>query len=317
MLLSLAGLDIPSSSRQLFGRKGPLVVEAGFGDGWFLSRMAREHPAWNIVGADISIGSVTRAFRRLQRERISNVRLYRGPVQFIIRNLVLPGGLHRMYVNYPDPWPKKKHRNKRLLRADFFRLLSTRLQPRGTLYLTTDHAEYFCSAMEAAQGTGLFHVMEKIPPTTMLHTKYARKWRAQNLTIHHARIEKITESGDVLPPTVTPSPHMHHALLKGPLPTLDAFEPFTHTFSGGRVLFLDTLRPAGFVGFVFTARVLEELLTQDLMIEVRTDHKDSDTVFVGVSPFGQPLATRGTGEAILAITRYLAKLGLQLVERYF
>ena len=196
MLLDLAHLDFPTSSEQLFGRAGPLVMEVGFGNGWFLTHLARENPAWNLLGAEVSLGSVTRAFKRMRRERIDTVRLYAGHARFVVRNLIPRHGLHRIYVNFPDPWPKKRHHERRLLRAPFFRLLSTRLRDGGALWFTTDHAEYFAFALAEARSTGLFAIEQRPPPPATLQTKYAHKWRAQAIPIQHATFTKIAEADD-------------------------------------------------------------------------------------------------------------------------
>src|SRR5690606_34327654 len=125
---------------RLFGRAGPLVLEVGFGDGTFLAHLAEAYPAWNLLGAEISLASVSRAFRRLRRLGHRPVRLFRGQAEFLLRNIVPPEGLHRLYVNFPDPWPKKRHHERRLLQASFFRLAAARLEPNGAIHFTSDHA---------------------------------------------------------------------------------------------------------------------------------------------------------------------------------
>ena len=96
MLLDLSHLALPTSPEHLFGRAGPLVMEVGFGNGWFLAHLARKNPAWNLLGAEVSLGSVSRAFKRMRRERIVHVRLYLGHARFIVRNLIPRHSLHRI-----------------------------------------------------------------------------------------------------------------------------------------------------------------------------------------------------------------------------
>lgn len=121
----------PPEVQDLFGREGPLVLEIGFGDGRFTAELARSRPDWLVLGAEVSAASVLRALRRMRREGLANVRLYHGQGPFALRNLVLPGTLDQVIVNFPDPWPKKRHQERRLLREAFFRRLSTRLKPGG------------------------------------------------------------------------------------------------------------------------------------------------------------------------------------------
>jgi len=161
MLLQPTHLDIPLSPETLFGRPGPLVMEVGFGDGWFLTHLAREYPAWNLLGAEISVGSATRAFKRMHRERITNVRLYRGPARFVVRNLTPPLALHRVYVNFPDPWPKKRHHKRRIVKPSFLALVAEKLCDDGALHIATDWADYAEHIDEALEMSRLYDVVER------------------------------------------------------------------------------------------------------------------------------------------------------------
>ena len=317
MLLDLSTGTVPLSPDRLFGRAGPLVMEIGFGDGWFLAHLAKTQPSWNLLGAEVSIGSVTRAFKRMRRERIANVRLYPGQACFVLRTLLAPHTLHRIYVNFPDPWPKKRHHVRRLLRAPFFRLVSTRLAEGGALLFTTDHADYFTFALDEARSTGLFSIEQRSPPEAMLQTKYARKWRAQNLSIQHAAFIKTAEAETSFPPAVENQDAMHHAFLDGALPQPDAFERYIHRFDGGCVILLEALHPVGEDALIFMTRIEEEDLTQDVLVEAGPSRKSPDAVLVSLKTFGQPLATPGTREAVRAVTEWLEQHGMRMTDRFF
>jgi tRNA (guanine-N7-)-methyltransferase len=160
--------ELPPDPKALFGREGPLVVEVGFGDGRFTAHYARTHPERLILGAEVSAASVQRALRRLKREGIGNARLYLGEGAFALRNLVPPRSVLEVIVNFPDPWPKKRHQERRLLQEAFFRRLSTRLVQGGRLLLTTDHEDYFAFALEEARRTGLYRIETPPPPEAHL-----------------------------------------------------------------------------------------------------------------------------------------------------
>ncbi|MDX2004693.1 MAG: tRNA (guanosine(46)-N7)-methyltransferase TrmB, partial [Meiothermus sp.] len=166
------------------------VLEVGFGDGRFTALIAQMHPEWRIVGVEIAAASVGRAVRRLRREGVHNVRVYHGEARFALRNFFAPGGLSRVYVNFPDPWPKAKHHDNRLLQRSFFRRLSTRLAEGGQLLLTTDHHDYWRFAQAEASASGLFDVSTPPPPPHHLTTKYALKWRGEGRSFYHAVFTK-------------------------------------------------------------------------------------------------------------------------------
>lgn len=293
--------------KDLFGREGPLVLEVGFGDGRFTAELAKAHPEWLILGAEVSAASVLRAYRRLKREGIGNVRLYHGQGPFALRNLVPPGSLRRVIVNFPDPWPKKRHQRKRLLQEGFFRRLSTRLMGGGDLLLTTDHEEYFRFALEEAKRSGLYRVEVKEPPEAHLRTKYALKWKEAGRTFFHAVFTKVAEDPTPWPPIRRYE--VAHALLRGELPKELTLAKAPVAIPGGVAVFLEVAR--GEEGFYVLTHVEEEDLTQDLLLEVR---RSAHGLYAGVSRFGSPLITEGVKEAVRALVRELGGVGLEVVQ---
>lgn len=315
MLLSLADYALPTAPAELFGRAAPLVVEIGHGNGSFLQHLARTHPEWNLLGVETSLGSVSRTFRRLRGEAAPHVRLYRGSGRFVVRNLVPPAALHRVYVNFPDPWPKKRHQDRRLLQRSFFHVLATRLTPGGSLWLTTDHPGYFRFAVTEAEHTGCFAATTNAePPPAALRTKYARRWITQGKPIHHARFEQTATPDATFPPTLTPTDTMHHAILNGAVPSVDAFAKQVCPFAGGHVILLEAATSVGGETVLFFARVEEEELIQELLVEVRPHERG---VYVGIKPFAEPLSTPGTRAAIRHVTDWLQQQGLTLHSRSF
>jgi tRNA (guanine-N7-)-methyltransferase len=287
-----------------------LVLEIGFGDGRFTAELARAHPEWNLLGAEVSAASVARAWRRMKREGIGNVRLYHGEGGFALRNLVAEESLFRVYVNFPDPWPKKKHQENRLLREPFFRLLSTRLAPQGSLLFTTDHEEYFGFALEEARRTGLFRVEVLPPPEAHLRTKYALKWKAEGRSFFHAVFTRIAKDPSPFPP-IRRYP-MPHALLQGELPEDLALAKTVLPLEKGAVVLLETARKKD--GFYVLAHVEEEDLVQDLLLEVRRSAKG---VYAGLARFGSPLVTEGVQRAVALLVEALEKAGLRAVQRSY
>ena len=149
----------------------------------------------------------------------------------------------------------------------------------------------------------------------MLRTNYASKWNAMHRPIYHARLEKAAGADILFPPTVETRAPMHHALLSGSLPSLDAFKPFAQEFEGGKIVVLGVMSIVGAIGLVFSVRVEELELTQDVLVDAQPTGKTGARV--GVMSFGQPLSTRGTQEAARAVTRFLEERGMHVVEKYF
>jgi tRNA (guanine-N7-)-methyltransferase len=296
----------------VFGRRAPLVLEIGFGNGTFFRDLAREHPDWNLLGVEIAAASITRGIGMIRREGLEHVRVFCGDGRFVVRDLIGRGQLYRGYLNFPDPWPKERHQHRRLLRVPFFRLLSTRLDPDGgEFWFTTDHEEYFHFALEQARASGLFEIDTGTPPEAALRTKYAQRWQQQRKTIHHAIFR---------PRAVDPDPHeprlevvdVPHARLSGGLDTVGAFEKQTHHEEHGTVVLLDCARTLDGQRLLFTALAEEADLRQDLLIEAR--RAGSGAIYVELLAFGRPATTALTRAAVARVADWLESQGLQRVD---
>ena len=299
--------SIPLDFNSFYDREAPLVLEVGFGDGRYLSHLGTAHPEWNLFGVEVSLGSLWRAYRRMIRDDIGHVRLWKGDAWFVVRELAAPQSLRRVYVNFPDPWPRKKHLNRRLLRKPFFDLLSTRLQDNGDLLLTTDHEPYYRFAIEQATECGLFDIVEGTPPPATLQTKYAMKWREMEKPIFHVVFRKREEAP--LQPSTIEVKEMQHAVLKGSLSSIGAFEKQVHSYDGGHAIVLEAFKQLSGESILFKAVVEEKDLHQDLLIQA---WQKTDGVYVSLQPFGDPLATKGVREAVVAVTDWLVSQGLEL-----
>ncbi len=313
-LLRFSDIAFPLDPAATFGRSGPLVLEVGFGDGRFLVTLARLHPEWNLLGVEAAAASVARALRRLVREGVGPVRLFKGRAGFALRNLVPPRSLSRVYVNFPDPWPKSRHAERRLLRVPFFRLLSTRLAGGGALLLTTDDPDYFAFAQGEARASGLFSVRLAEPPPEVLTTKYARKWRARGRRFYHAAFVKTGEAPEAYPP-LAKEEAMPHAILDGAIPALTGFSKQVHAFPGGHAIFLEAARREP-EGYYFLVRVEEPALEliQELVLELRPS---THGLYAGLKRFGDPLVTPGVRHAVAALVAWLENRGLSVKKRSY
>lgn len=308
MLLTNADFQTPTDFSSLFGRQAPLVLEIGFGDGRYLEHLQAAHPDWNLLGAEVSLGSVWRAYRRMKRCGAEHVRLYKGSGRFIVRDAVPDAGLRRVYVNFPDPWPRKKHLGNRLLQVPFFQILSSRLEPDGDLLLTTDHPEYFAFSVEQGKASGCFHVEEGTPPPATLRTKYAMKWLEQDKPIYHARFTLSSVAASPEPRNTTIP--MQHAILDGNLSDIGTFEKQVRPFEGGHAIVLEAYRDLSGDGLLFKAVSEEPDLRQELIIQA-WPHEDGG-VLVSLQPFGHPMTTNGVRACVMAVADWLTEQGMTL-----
>lgn len=117
-------------------------LEIGPGRGDLLLELATRYPDKRLVAIELGGKRYFKLVRRLQRREISNVQLIWGPAQLAVPKYCEPEAFERIYVLFPDPWPKDRHAHHRLLQAEFIRQLVSRLKPGASFFFATDFKEY-------------------------------------------------------------------------------------------------------------------------------------------------------------------------------
>ena len=125
-----------------FGRTAPVVLDIGFGLGASVLHHARAHPDHDVLGIDVHDPGISVLLQQVDREGLTNVRVERGDVVELLPRLAA-ASLREIHVFFPDPWPKLRHRERRLLQPAVVAALVDRLEPGvGVLHLATDWADY-------------------------------------------------------------------------------------------------------------------------------------------------------------------------------
>jgi tRNA (guanine-N7-)-methyltransferase len=136
----------------VFGNGNPIEVEIGSGKGRFIIRSSRDNPRTNYIGIERAYKFFTIMKERVEEARTVNVRLLRTEADYFIPAYVPPESVQAFHIYFPDPWPKTKHRRRRLVNPDFFDILRDRLAPGGCIHLATDFAEYFAIMLKTGRG---------------------------------------------------------------------------------------------------------------------------------------------------------------------
>jgi tRNA (guanine-N7-)-methyltransferase len=131
----------PLDPRAVFGRSAPLVLEIGIGLGDTLTAMAAADPDVDVIGADVHTPGIASSLARIERLGLRNVRLVHGDALVFAARLA-PGSLAGIRIFFPDPWPKARHRHRRMTTEANVDRFADLLAPGGTLHLATDIADY-------------------------------------------------------------------------------------------------------------------------------------------------------------------------------
>jgi tRNA (guanine-N7-)-methyltransferase len=116
-------------------------LEIGFGGGEHLAAQAARHPDVLFLGAEPFQNGVASALRHIDEGGLQNVRLHDGDARDLLARLP-DASLARIFILFPDPWPKARHHKRRLLQADLARELARVLKPGGRLRFASDWADY-------------------------------------------------------------------------------------------------------------------------------------------------------------------------------
>lgn len=142
----------PLDLAALFGDGRQLWLEIGFGGGEHLAHVAAANPAIGLIGCEPFVNGVAMALGRLSEAGAGNVRLHPGDARDLIE-LLPPACLGRVFLLYPDPWPKARHHRRRFASAENLALLAGPMTAGAELRIATDipdYADHARAAVEAA-----------------------------------------------------------------------------------------------------------------------------------------------------------------------
>lgn len=125
-----------------FGRTAPKVLEIGFGMGETTATIAKAQPDHDYLALEVHTPGVGALLKLIDEERLTNIRIVQHDAIEVLEKMLAPASLDRVHIFFPDPWPKKRHHKRRLIRPGFVRLLATRLKPGAMIHLATDWADY-------------------------------------------------------------------------------------------------------------------------------------------------------------------------------
>ncbi|MDF1748038.1 MAG: tRNA (guanine(46)-N(7))-methyltransferase TrmB [Alphaproteobacteria bacterium] len=133
---------IPKNPKDLFSPVvDSLQMEIGFGSGEHLVAQAQANPTVGYIGCEPFINGVVKLVRDLDKAKVSTVRVYPDDARHVLD--VLPDGcLDQVFVLFPDPWPKARHRMRRFIGPDNMPRLARVIRPGGRLRCATDHPDY-------------------------------------------------------------------------------------------------------------------------------------------------------------------------------
>lgn len=131
-------------------------LEIGFGGGEHLIAMAKANPDVALIGCEPYVNGVAMCLSAHEQAGIGNVRIHAGDAREIF-DVAPDGAFARIFVNYPDPWPKSRHHKRRFIGVDNLPHLARVAAPAARLHVSTDIPDYARHTLEATRSEPRFH----------------------------------------------------------------------------------------------------------------------------------------------------------------
>lgn len=229
--LSYLTVDWSIDQSKLFPVVRPLIVEIGFGNADYLIHLAETRPDCNIIGLEISTQSMDKAEKKIESRGLTNVRPIHATAETALAHMLEPESVTEFHINYPDPWFKKRHSGRRLIKPETVEMLASRLVIGGTIMLATDIVAYAEMAHEILSQTATLTNQFDEPWVDQIEgrfrTKYEmkgiREGRPGNYFLYRRNTTPIQHT------PVIKDIEMPHLFLHSPLNAVEVVERFQQT----------------------------------------------------------------------------------------
>ena len=188
----------PIDPRALFPGAREVWLEIGFGGGEHMIAMAEAHPEVGLIGCEPFFQGVAKLLAAIERAGVRNLAVLAGDARDLLD--VLPrDSIGRVYINYPDPWPKKRHHKRRFVNPRNLAELARAMRPGAELRLATDIPDYVRHSLECVWAEPRFQWLAERPRDWRCPwpgwpgTRYEAKALREGRTPHYLRFRKTGE----------------------------------------------------------------------------------------------------------------------------
>ncbi|HAR5671881.1 TPA: tRNA (guanosine(46)-N7)-methyltransferase TrmB [Staphylococcus pseudintermedius] len=138
-----------------FERQQPIHIEVGSGMGKFITTLAQQNPHINYVAIERDKNVMIRVLDKVREHNLTNIKLLCNDA-VILTDYFRQGEVDRIYLNFSDPWPKKRHAKRRLTYRSFLALYQQILREDGELHFKTDNRGLFAYSLESMSQFGMY-----------------------------------------------------------------------------------------------------------------------------------------------------------------
>lgn len=173
------------------------ILEIGPGRGDLLFWLARQEPGKRYVAIEMMLSRYRKLIKRTERLGLTNIRLMRGNARVLLPRYFTVPSFERVYVLFPDPWPKERHAFHRLLSVEFLEVLAGILKPGGDIVFATDHQPYAdwvvanVNAVPILHNIGTPYSQDRHLIPNPDRTYFEQLWLSKGKEIFYLQIQKL------------------------------------------------------------------------------------------------------------------------------
>jgi len=148
--------EVRVNPSEVFGRVAPLTVEVGSGQGHAIVHAAEQHPERDFLAIEVFRAGLARTMIRAEWAAADNLKLVEANAPEVLERALPAGAVDELWVFFPDPWAKERHKKRRLVAPAFMQIAARALRPGGVLRLATDWEDYAEQMREVCDGAEAF-----------------------------------------------------------------------------------------------------------------------------------------------------------------
>ncbi len=178
---------------KVFNNNNPIHIEIGMGKGSFIINMALKYPSINFIGIEKFDSVMARAIQKLENMDIPNLKLVRMDAEEITN--VFSKEVDTIYLNFSDPWPKKRHERRRLTSREYLERYDLIFKNKAHIIQKTDNSELFSFSIKSFNNYGYtindltFDLQQENYPDNV-ETEYEKRYKQRGNHIYRIDVEK-------------------------------------------------------------------------------------------------------------------------------
>lgn len=173
-------------------------LEIGFGGGEHLVHQAKENPGIGFIGCEPYLNGVAMLLGKIESERLNNIRVYSGDARHLF-DVLPPQSISRVFLLYPDPWPKKRHHRRRFVTQEHIAPLAQVMKKDAIFRVATDIKDYVRQTLQEVPANG-FNIQTELPQDLQIawpdwiSTRYEQKALREGRTPHYLTFKRHSQT---------------------------------------------------------------------------------------------------------------------------